>query len=161
MKMKERDRCGQKNREFLVIPFTPLYEPIPLEDFGPDGNSIFGGGGGGFSDSHLMDEIDNYRSKAAKNGKKKMSEEMESDLCWKDNDNRASSSVQKRTGTGSCVRSSNAAVSHETQIYKKRTLSAGAYDKLIESYMSIIDSTIAAKKVTTNVESYMSIIGKT
>ncbi|CAN8272193.1 unnamed protein product [Cochlearia groenlandica] len=59
---------GIKGSKF--IPFTPLYEPIPLENFGPDGNSIFGGGGGGFSDSHLMDEIDKYRSKAAKNGKK-------------------------------------------------------------------------------------------
>ncbi|CAN8268397.1 unnamed protein product [Cochlearia groenlandica] len=152
-KMKERDRFGRKNREFSVIPFTPVYEPIRLEEFGLDANSIFGRGGGDFSDSHLMDEIDKYRIKAARNGKKKMSEieEMESDLCWKDNDNTVSSSVQKRTGSGSRVRSSNAVESYETQIYKKRTLSAGAYNKLIDSYMSRIDSTIAAKKVTTNV----------
>ncbi|EOA25957.1 hypothetical protein CARUB_v10019346mg [Capsella rubella] len=55
-----------RNRELSVIPFTPVFDPIPLEQFGLNANSLCGG----FSGSHLMDEIDNYRSKVEKYGKK-------------------------------------------------------------------------------------------
>ncbi|CAH2078793.1 unnamed protein product [Thlaspi arvense] len=143
---KKREGFG-RSRELSVIPFTPVFEPIPLEQFGLNANSL----SGGFSGGRLTDEIDKYRSKAAKFGKKMKSEmnEIESDLCWIDN---LGKSVQKRNGPQphSRVRSVSGN-SDELQIYKKRTLSAGAYNKLIESYMSNIDSTIAAKKETNSV----------
>ncbi|ESQ55697.1 hypothetical protein EUTSA_v10024231mg [Eutrema salsugineum] len=147
MKMKKREGFG-RNSELSVIPFTPVLEPIPLEQFGLNANSLCGG----VSGSNLMDEIDKYRSKAAKYGKKKMSEmdEMESDLCWKDN---LRKSFQKLKGPHSRRRSVSGKTgnSDEPQIYTKRTLSAGAYNKLIDSYMSNIDSTIAAKNEATSV----------
>ncbi|XP_019098277.1 PREDICTED: SNF2 domain-containing protein CLASSY 1-like isoform X2 [Camelina sativa] len=146
-KRKKTERIG-RNGELSVIPFTPVFEPIPLEQFGLNANSLFGGSSG----SHLMDEIDRYRSKAAKYGKKKKleMEEMESDLCW---NGPLSNVVQKRNGPHSRIRSvsGNTGISEEPQIFKKRTLSAGAYNKLIDSYMSRIDSTIAAKNEATNV----------
>lgn len=146
-KKKKREGFG-RNCELSVIPFTPVFEPIPLEQFGLNANSLCDG----FSGSHLIDEIDKYRSKAAKYGKKKKPEmeEMESDLCWNDN---LGNSVQKRNGPHSRIRSACGKTGHsdEPQIYKKRTLSAGAYNKLIDSYMSNIDSTIAAKNEATSV----------
>lgn len=146
-KRKKTEGFG-RNCELSVIPFTPVFEPIPLEQFGLNANSLCGG----FSGSHLMDEIDKYRSKAAKYGKKKKleMEEMESDLGW---NGPIGNVVHKRNGPHSRIRSVSreTGVSEEPQIYKKRTLSAGAYNKLIDSYMSRIDSTIAAKDEATNV----------
>ncbi|KFK33843.1 hypothetical protein AALP_AA5G067200 [Arabis alpina] len=149
-KTKKKKRVGfGRNCELSVIPFTPVFDPIPLEQFGLNANSLCGS----FSGSNLMDEIDKYRSKAtAKYGKKKKAEmdEMESDLCWNDNFGK---SVQKRNGQQSRIRSVSGKIgdSDDPQIYKKRTLSAGAYNKLIDSYMSNIDSTIAAKNEGTSV----------
>ncbi|CAN7031431.1 unnamed protein product [Brassica rapa subsp. trilocularis] len=150
MKMKKRDGSGG-SRELSVIPFTPVFDPIPLEQFGFNANSLCNGG---FSGSNLIDEMDRYRSKPSKYGKKKMlseMDEMESDLGWIDN--MSKSSVQKGTGSHSRIRSGYGKTGHsdEPQIFKRRTLSAGAYNKLIESYMSNIDSTIAAKKETNSV----------
>lgn len=150
MKMKKRDGSG-RSRELSVIPFTPVFDPIPLEQFGFNANSLCSGG---FSGSNLIDEMDRYRSKPSKYGKKKMlseMDEMESDLGWIDN--MSKSSVQKRAGSHSRIRSGYGKTGHsdEPQIFKRRTLSAGAYNKLIESYMSNIDSTIAAKKETNSV----------
>lgn len=146
-KRKKTEGFG-RNRELSVIPFTPVFEPIPLEQFGLNANSLCGG----ISGSNLMDEIDKYRSKASKYGKKKKleMEEMESDLCW---NGPLGNVVQKRNGLHSRIRSvsGKTGVSEEPQIFKKRTLSAGAYNKLIDSYMSRIDSTIAAKDKATNV----------
>nr|ABA18099.1 SNF2 domain-containing protein [Olimarabidopsis pumila] len=145
-KRKKTEEFG-RNRELSVIPFTPVFEPIPLEQFGLNASSF----GGGSSGSQLMDEIDKYRSKAAKYGKKKKfeMEEMEADLCW---NGPLGNVVQKRNGPHSRIRSGSGktGVSEEPQIYKKRTLSAGAYNKLIDSYMSRIDSTIAAKEKATD-----------
>ncbi|KAJ4872089.1 SNF2 domain-containing protein CLASSY 1 [Raphanus sativus] len=144
--MPYKDGTGG-SRELSVIPFTPVFDPIPLEEFGFNANSLWSG--------NLMDEMDRYRSKAtSKYGKKKMlseMDEMESDLGWVDN--MSKSSVQKKTGSRSRIRSGYGKTGHsdEPQIFKKRTLSAGAYNKLIESYMSNIDSTIAAKKETNSV----------
>ncbi|KAJ4881088.1 SNF2 domain-containing protein CLASSY 1 [Raphanus sativus] len=144
--MPYKDGTG-RSRELSVIPFTPVFDPIPLEEFGFNANSLWSG--------NLMDEMDRYRSKAtSKYGKKKMlseMDEMESDLGWVDN--MSKSSVQKKTGSRSRIRSGYGKAGHsdEPQIFKKRTLSAGAYNKLIESYMSNIDSTIAAKKETNSV----------
>ncbi|CAE6074662.1 unnamed protein product [Arabidopsis arenosa] len=146
-KRKKTEGFG-RNCELSVIPFTPVFEPIPLEQFGLNANSLCGG----FSGSHLMDEIDKYRSKAAKYGKKKKleMEEMESDLGW---NGPIGNVVHKKNGPHSRIRSVSreTGVSEEPQIYKKKTLSAGAYNKLIDSYMSRIDSTIAAKDKATNV----------
>ncbi|KAL1189116.1 SNF2 domain-containing protein CLASSY 2 [Cardamine amara subsp. amara] len=153
MVAKRRERgFGRKEKksELLVIPFTPVFEPIPLEQFGLDANCL--DGGGGFSRSQYFDEIEKYRSKALKYGKKmtEMEEMMESDLCW--NGPNHVKSVQKRI-----YRSSSRSVvpktedSEEPRVCKKVTLSAGAYNKLIYTYMNNIDSTIAAKDEPTNV----------
>lgn len=144
-KRKKTEGFSRRNRELSVIPFTPVYEPIPLEQFGLNANSLYGSG---FSGGHFTDEIDKYRSKASKYGKKKLEvEEMESDLCW---NGPTGNLVQKGNGSYSRIRSVPRN-SEEPQIYKKRTLSAGAYNKLIDSYMSRIESTIATKEETTTV----------
>lgn len=144
---------GRKERksELSVIPFTPVFEPIPLEQFGLNANCL--GGGGGFSRSQYFDEIEKYRSKAVQYGKKmtEMEEMMEADLCWKGPTN-LGKSVQNRISR----RSSRSVApktqdSEEPRVYKKVTLSAGAYNKLIDTYMNNIDSTIAAKDGPTNV----------
>ena len=148
-KKRKKTEGFSRSCELSVIPFTPVFEPIPLEQFGLNANSLCGGVSG-----NLMDEIDKYRSKAAKYGKKKKKkiemEEMESDLGW---NGPIGNVVHKRNGPHSRIRSVSreTGVSEEPQIYKKRTLSAGAYNKLIDSYMSRIDSTIAAKDKATNV----------
>ncbi|CAD5324704.1 unnamed protein product [Arabidopsis thaliana] len=148
-KKRKKTEGFSRSCELSVIPFTPVFEPIPLEQFGLNANSLCGGVSG-----NLMDEIDKYRSKAAKYGKKKKKkiemEEMESDLGW---NGPIGNVVHKRNGPHSQIRSVSreTGVSEEPQIYKKRTLSAGAYNKLIDSYMSRIDSTIAAKDKATNV----------
>ncbi|KAL1205510.1 SNF2 domain-containing protein CLASSY 1 [Cardamine amara subsp. amara] len=145
-KRKKTEGFSRRNRELSVIPFTPVFEPIPLEQFGLNANSLCGSD---FSSSHLMDEINKYRSKASKYGKKKKMEmeDMESDLCWNGPTGKL---VQKGNRSYSRIRSVPGN-SEEPQIYKKRTLSAGAYNKLIDSYMSRIESTIGAKEETTNV----------
>lgn len=142
---------GRKERksELSVIPFTPVFEPIPLEQFGLNANCL--GGGGSFSRSQYFDEIEKYRSKSSKYGKKmtEMEEMMESDLCWKGPN--YVKSVQKRTPRPSRSFAPKTEDSDEPQVYKKVTLSAGAYNKLIDSYMNNIESTIAAKDEPTNV----------
>ncbi|KAL1215143.1 SNF2 domain-containing protein CLASSY 1 [Cardamine amara subsp. amara] len=60
-KRKKTEGFSRRNRELLVIPFTHVFEPIPLEQFGLNANSLCGSD---FSGSHLMDEINRYRSKA-------------------------------------------------------------------------------------------------
>ncbi|CAE6112231.1 unnamed protein product [Arabidopsis arenosa] len=142
---------GRKERksELSVIPFTPVFEPIPLEQFGLNANCL--GGGGSFSRSQYFDEIEKYRCKSAKYGKKmtEMEEMMESDLCWKGPN--YVKSVQKRTSRPSRSVAPKTEDSDEPRVYKKVTLSAGAYNKLIDSYMNNIESTIAAKDEPTNV----------
>ncbi|XP_010535836.1 PREDICTED: SNF2 domain-containing protein CLASSY 2-like isoform X2 [Tarenaya hassleriana] len=131
--------------ELSMIPFTPTFEPIPLEQFGLNADSW----GGGFSRSNYMEAIDKYRSKAVKHGKKLMSdlEEMESDLCWKGS---IGKSVQRRKSHSRSIVLKTDDIDGP-KIHTKKTLSAGAYNKLIDSYMKNIDSTIAAKDEPTNV----------
>ncbi|ESQ42062.1 hypothetical protein EUTSA_v10012460mg [Eutrema salsugineum] len=148
-------RFGKKQRktDLSIIPFTPVSEPIPLEQFGLNANCL--GGSGGSSRSHYFDEIDKYRSKPVKYGKKRteMEEMMESDLCW--NGPNHVKTVQKRISrsSSSSLRSGAQKTedSEQPRVYKKVTLSAGAYNKLIDTYMNNIDSTIAAKDESTNV----------
>ncbi|RID41625.1 hypothetical protein BRARA_J01574 [Brassica rapa] len=140
--------CGLGRKEkfgLTVIPFTPVFDPIPLEQFGLNADSLVGGGV--FSRNQYFDEIENYRSKSAKFGKKatEMEEMMESDLCWK-GPNHVVKSVQTRvTRSSSRSAAQKNKCSDEPKVYKKVTLSAGAYNKLIDAYMSNIDSTIASK----------------
>ncbi|KAH0860345.1 LOW QUALITY PROTEIN: hypothetical protein HID58_088606 [Brassica napus] len=143
---KKRGReLGRKEKFGLtVIPFTPVFDPIPLEQFGLNANSL--DQGGGFSRNQYFDDIENYRSKSAKFGKKatEMEEMMESDLCWK-GPNHVVKSVQTRvTRSSSRSAAQKNKCSDEPKVYKKVTLSAGAYNKLIDAYMSNIDSTIAS-----------------
>ncbi|KAF8113428.1 hypothetical protein N665_0050s0078 [Sinapis alba] len=143
--MVEKKRVTQRKSKLSVIPFTPVFDPIPLEQFGLNANSL--DGGGGFSRNNYFDEIENYRSKSAKYGKKttEMEEMMESDLCWK-GPNHVVKSVQTRvTRSSSRSAAQKNESSDEPRVYKKVTLSAGAYNKLIDAYMSNIDSTIASK----------------
>uniref|UniRef100_A0A1J3DA00 SNF2 domain-containing protein CLASSY 2 n=1 Tax=Noccaea caerulescens TaxID=107243 RepID=A0A1J3DA00_NOCCA len=155
-KRKRGREVGQKQRktELSVIPFTPVFDHIPLEQFGLNANSL--GGGGGSSRNQFCDEIERYRSKTAKFGKKRteMEEMMESDLCWK-GPNQNNSSVQKRITPRSSSSKRSVAPrtgdSEEPRVYKKVTLSAGAYNKLIDTYMNNIDSTIASKDEPTKV----------
>lgn len=146
-KKKSGRGLGQQQRKsgLTVMPFTPVFDPIPLEQFGLNANSL--NQGGGFSRNQYFDEIENYRSKSAKYGKKttEMEEMMESDLCWK-GPNHVVKSVQTRvTRSSSRSASQKNNSSDERKVYKKVTLSAGAYNKLIDAYMSNIDSTIASK----------------
>ncbi|KAL1215142.1 SNF2 domain-containing protein CLASSY 1 [Cardamine amara subsp. amara] len=78
---KKTEGFSRRNHELSVIPFTPVFEPIPLEQFGLKANNLCGSD---FSGSHLMDEINKNHSKALKYGKKRKmeTEDMESDLCW-------------------------------------------------------------------------------
>ncbi|KAH0850894.1 hypothetical protein HID58_095146 [Brassica napus] len=143
---KKRGReLGRKEKFGLtVIPFTPVFDPIPLEQFGLNANSL--DQGGGFSRNQYFDDIENYRSKSAKFGKKatEMEEMMESDLCWK-GPNHVVKSVQNTSNQIIiAVSCSKDKCSDEPKVYKKVTLSAGAYNKLIDAYMSNIDSTIAS-----------------
>ena len=146
---KKRERgLGRKEKKsgLTVIPFTPVFDPISLEQFGLNAGSLVGGGV--FSRNQYFDEIENYRSKSAKYSKKtiEMEEMMESDLCWK-GPNHVVKSVQTRVTRSSSSRSAaqKNKCSDEPKVYKKVTLSAGAYNKLIDVYMSNIDSTIASK----------------
>lgn len=142
---------GRKERksELTVIPFTPVFEPIPLEQFGLNANCL--SGAGGFSRNQYFDGIEKYQSKAVKYGKKRteMEEMMESDLCW--NSPNHVKSVKKRIHRSARSVVPKAEDSEEPRVYKKVTLSAGAYNKLIYAYMNNIDSTIATNDEPTNV----------
>ncbi|EOA19812.1 hypothetical protein CARUB_v10000058mg [Capsella rubella] len=149
---RKGSRLGRKKRksEISVIPFTPVFEPIPLERFGLNANCL--GVGGSFSRSQYFDETEKYRSKSVKYGKKmsEMEEMMEADLCWKGPNH--VKSVQKRIS-----RRPSRSVAPKTEdsegprVCRKVTLSAGAYNKLIDTYMNNIEVTIAAKDEPTNV----------
>ncbi|XP_010420880.1 PREDICTED: SNF2 domain-containing protein CLASSY 2-like isoform X1 [Camelina sativa] len=152
VKKRKGNGLGRKERnsEISVIPFTPVFEPIPLERFGLDPKLL--SGGGSFSRSQYFDEIDKYRSKAVKYGNKmtEMEEMMEADLCWKGPNH--VKSVKKRISRPSRSVVSKTEDSEERpRVFKKVTLSAGAYNKLIDTYMNNIEVTIAAKDEPTSV----------
>ncbi|CAH2072283.1 unnamed protein product [Thlaspi arvense] len=140
----------QRKTELSVIPFTPVFEPIPLEQFGLNASCLVEGGG--FSRNQYFDEIEKYRSKSVKYGKKmtEMEEMMESDLCWK-GPNHVKPAQKRIFRSTSRSGSRKAKDSGEPRVYKKVTLSAGAYNKLIDTYMNNIDITIASKDEPTSV----------